>query len=440
MSAVLGGSRNPDAVDGSATGRDRPRQCRCCWSCWGCCSWKSCWPGISAITPRPRERLSNAPPGSVTTWIGAGIATAATFFFVIGATIIIHEFITGDFLGFLPRHASAPGSSKPSACRRSCPAKDRTGTTKAGPSCSACRSPKTGSGLIVGRRRRAHLLHLQGRGAEGVDALQAPAGRAAAHPRAVHLVFPAAAPQLQYARQGYPDMVILIDDTRSMGEPDTFLAPPVIEQVKNSSDGIREKLKTRSPDKIKELDAEIAARDAAAEKDGDRDRWKLEIDGLHAALRILAKTARQSSKTGNGGRADCSSCRRSSPSRNRIGSRRFSPRKRPKCTCSISTCKAGRPSCTTTAIASIPMPTRERSNGPAKPLPKSAPKGTTAGSGPPCARSSITIAAAASPASSCSPTASPPAMRRSPRPPDTPPPKASPSSSSASATNRICAI
>ena len=76
-------------------------------------------------------------------------------------------------------------------------------------------------------------------------------------------------------------MVILIDDTRSMGEPDTFQDAKVIERVKKLSDGIREKLKLEIPDKIKAIEAEIQTKRNAAEKDPDlKLDWKAEDDML----------------------------------------------------------------------------------------------------------------------------------------------------------------
>ena len=88
-------------------------------------------------------------------------------------------------------------------------------------------------------------------------------------------------PQIQYARQGWPDMVILIDDTRSMGEPDTFQDPKVIERVKKLSESIRAKLKLDIPDKIKAIDAEIEAKREAAEIDPDlKLDWKAQDELL----------------------------------------------------------------------------------------------------------------------------------------------------------------
>lgn len=73
--------------------------------------------------------------------------------------------------------------------------------------------------------------------------------------------------EIHYNRQGWPDLVILIDDTRSMGAADTFNDKAVIEKVKELSKGIRQQLEKEAPEKVAALTAEIAAKSGAADKD-----------------------------------------------------------------------------------------------------------------------------------------------------------------------------
>jgi uncharacterized membrane protein len=95
------------------------------------------------------------------------------------------------------------------------------------------------------------------------------------------------APQyyLQYEREGHPDLVLLIDDSRSMGEPDVFQDAKVIERVKVLTDAIREKLTTELPARITAIENEIAAKSPDAAKPEVKD----EIDGLRQRLQYWHK-------------------------------------------------------------------------------------------------------------------------------------------------------
>jgi hypothetical protein len=66
-------------------------------------------------------------------------------------------------------------------------------------------------------------------------------------------------PQLQvrFDRQGWPDVVLLIDDSRSMGEPDYYQDEQQQEAVKQFTEQIRQREKERLPVRIKALQEEL---------------------------------------------------------------------------------------------------------------------------------------------------------------------------------------
>ncbi len=66
--------------------------------------------------------------------------------------------------------------------------------------------------------------------------------------------------QLRFDRQGWPDVVVLIDDSRSMGEPDSFQDEKVRECAKKLGEPIKKRLLESLPPRIKALEAEIAAK------------------------------------------------------------------------------------------------------------------------------------------------------------------------------------
>jgi len=93
-------------------------------------------------------------------------------------------------------------------------------------------------------------------------------------------------PELHYDRQSFPDLVILIDDSRSMGEPDAYQDPKVVEQVKKLTEGIRERLGKELPERIAGLEVQIAARKVEAQKNPD---VKADVDALTQRLNYWEK-------------------------------------------------------------------------------------------------------------------------------------------------------
>src|SRR5207245_1097255 len=73
--------------------------------------------------------------------------------------------------------------------------------------------------------------------------------------------------QLRFERQGWPDVVVLLDDSRSMGEPDTYQDEGVQEAANGLAEKIRKQLQDRLPEKIKRLQGRVEDRQRALGQD-----------------------------------------------------------------------------------------------------------------------------------------------------------------------------
>jgi hypothetical protein len=63
--------------------------------------------------------------------------------------------------------------------------------------------------------------------------------------------------QLRFERQGWPDVVVLVDDSRSMGEPDYFQDESVQQTASGLSETIKKRLQDRLPEKIKRFETRL---------------------------------------------------------------------------------------------------------------------------------------------------------------------------------------
>jgi hypothetical protein len=212
----------------------------------------------------------------------------STIFFVIGAVVIVHEIRTGDFLGFLPdilrtwfeRAVDVPPLQ---------PGEGSKWVYEKAPYLFGLPGPENWYAVLLSLGAVVTIFFTYKAEAPKVSLVyKLLLGALRLYLILFTLWFVLPRPQLQYARQGWPDLVILIDDTRSMGEPDTFRDGPVIEKVKKLSEGIREKLKEQIPDRLKTLDAEITAKKAAADNDAD---VKAEVDSLQQRKHYWQKQA-----------------------------------------------------------------------------------------------------------------------------------------------------
>jgi hypothetical protein len=63
--------------------------------------------------------------------------------------------------------------------------------------------------------------------------------------------------QLRFERQGWPDVVVLVDDSRSMGEPDSYQDESVQDAATSLAEKIRKQIQERLPEKIKRLQTQF---------------------------------------------------------------------------------------------------------------------------------------------------------------------------------------
>lgn len=70
-------------------------------------------------------------------------------------------------------------------------------------------------------------------------------------------------------RQGWPDLVVLIDTSRSMGEPDQYRNDKLRDRAKQLGELIQQNVKDQLPEKIKLLDAELDMKRPKAETDAE---------------------------------------------------------------------------------------------------------------------------------------------------------------------------
>ena len=96
--------------------------------------------------------------------------------------------------------------------------------------------------------------------------------------------------QLRIDRQGWPDVVFLIDTSRSMGEPDFFQDDKVRKKAKELGERIRKQVSDQLPAKIQSTRADLAASMVQAEKDPSQ---KLRVQDLQSKLTYLENMAAQ---------------------------------------------------------------------------------------------------------------------------------------------------
>jgi hypothetical protein len=187
------------------------------------------------------------------------VAIVGGVIFVAGAWILIHAARTGDFLGFLPdslRGVAERGLGVPPP-----PAGENTRwdlerqrwLPSVGDEGWLAGALAVLGILLIFFTYRAEAPHVR------------PAYKALLGALRVFLVLVAMSvllPQLQlrFDRQGWPDLVVLIDDSRSMGEPDSFQDEKTRDRAKQLGDLVKKRLLDSLPDKIKALDAELAAK------------------------------------------------------------------------------------------------------------------------------------------------------------------------------------
>ncbi len=234
--------------------------------------------------------IAQSTPSPIVTMIAVGVAVFSVIVVGIGAFVLVHERQHGDFLGFLPDIVRAwfefiMNIQPPSAGEgRNWPLEQQTYLFDLpGPEHWYAVLISVAAAVTIfftykAEAPRVSLLFKMLLGAVRLCLILAT------------LWFLLPRHQIHYARQAWPDLVILIDDTRSMGEADTFHDAKVIDKVKELSASIKEKLRKDLPDKIAALRAEIAAKNAAADKEPElRLDFKAEADGLQKRLQYWQK-------------------------------------------------------------------------------------------------------------------------------------------------------
>jgi len=201
-----------------------------------------------------------------------GVALVAGLAFLVTAGVLIHAGRTGDFLGFLPEvfrswmegllgvPPPAPGEGTRWSLEFTPYLRD------------AASDPWLAGGIALAA---AALVF----GIYGLEAQAAsPAYKVLLGALRILLVLFVLAvllPQLQlrFERQGWPDVVILIDDSLSMGEPDSYQDEGIQDAANALADKIRKQLQERLPEKIKRVQARADRKrksaDARVRADGD---------------------------------------------------------------------------------------------------------------------------------------------------------------------------
>jgi hypothetical protein len=225
-----------------------------------------------------------APPATGLLWpVAIGIVAAC--FLALGGTILFHALYFGDFLGFLPEGL-------------------RTGIERA----IGVPPPTPGEGTHWDLEFQP-FLHFFGNERWWAFGLALAAGvliffsyraEGPTVPRLykallgglrlflVLLTLWVLLPQLQlhFDRQGWPDLVLLIDTSRSMGEPDLYRDPAVLDRSKLLGDVVRKQLQERLPERLRTLQAELSAKSALADKDP---AVRVEVEGLTQRLQYWEK-------------------------------------------------------------------------------------------------------------------------------------------------------
>jgi hypothetical protein len=196
------------------------------------------------------------PPRTGLLWPGV-IAGVAGALFLAGAAVLIHAYVTEDFLGFMP-----------DAFRGW--VEGLVGVAPAPPG----EATRWRMELMPFLSETHDSLWLLGGAGLGMAALIFVVYRLEGDTASrgyrlllgglrvflILLTLTVLGPQLAltFERQGWPDVVLLIDDSRSMGEPDAYQDPQVQEAANKHADKIRKGLQERLPEQIKALEGKLA--------------------------------------------------------------------------------------------------------------------------------------------------------------------------------------
>jgi len=186
------------------------------------------------------------------------LAAAAFVCFAIGALVLIHNRMTGDFLSFLPDRFRSWTETKVLGLEPPPPGETSRWTLESRP------------WLPLFLERNWFVLFLSVGSLLLVFAIYKLEGPsvsywfkgllAAMRFCLILMVVFAFLPQLELSivRQGMPEIVLLVDDSMSMGVTDNFQKPETREKARQLHDSIRATLKDRLPTRINELKVQVA--------------------------------------------------------------------------------------------------------------------------------------------------------------------------------------
>lgn len=211
------------------------------------------------------------------------IAGVSALVFVLGASVLVHASYTGDFLSFLP-DGMRRGIERTMEIQPPAPGE---GTRWQLEFQAVVGDSGNDVWWAVGLTLAAAVLLFFVYRAES-DRVSAAYKTVLAGLRLFIILLALAVllPQLQlrFDRQSWPNVVLIVDDSRSMGEPDFYRDERIRTAVAGLGKQIQEQLKQRLPEKIKSLNDKIAQKTPAAAID---ETTRLEIERLTADVRTL---------------------------------------------------------------------------------------------------------------------------------------------------------
>jgi uncharacterized membrane protein len=197
---------------------------------------------------------TSEPPRTGAFWPGL-IAGVTGFLFVAGAGVLIHGYLTGDLLGFLP-DAFRGWCEALLGIPPAPPGEATRWRLESMPFLTDTPNPWLAGAVGVAAAVLIFAIYRQ-EGETANAAYRGLLGGLRLFLVLLTLAFLGPRLELQFERQGWPDVVLLIDDSRSMGEPDFYQDERVQEAVNRHAEKIRQRLQEQLPEKIKTLEARL---------------------------------------------------------------------------------------------------------------------------------------------------------------------------------------
>jgi hypothetical protein len=217
-------------------------------------------------------------------WPGLTAVVAGVLFVAI-AGVLVHAVVTGDFLGFLPETFRAwvegslniPAPASGEGTRWDLEFSPYLVDSATDPWLAAAMALGVAALLYVAYRQEGN--HVRPRYKLVLGGLRL---------FLVLLVLAVLLPQLKlsFNRQGWPHVILLIDDSLSMGETDQYQDPQLQKQVTTLADALRTNLQKQLPERIKHYEQQLQAKLSAA-SGTSTESIKEEIKSLQQKLKKL---------------------------------------------------------------------------------------------------------------------------------------------------------